>query len=62
MNIVQQATILPMALQQWFPNCGTRTTSGTRRPSRWYANRPTTFCSSSQKYIHSYVFSHRVLL
>ena len=24
-------------LDQWFPNCGTQ------RPSRWYANRPTTF-------------------
>jgi len=34
------------ALEQWFPNCGTRTASGTRRPSRWYA-RP--FCSSTQK-------------
>ena len=35
-------------LEQWFSNCGTRTTSGTRRPSKWYANRPT-FCFSSQK-------------
>jgi len=26
------------------------------KPSRWYANRPTTFCLSSQKYIHSSVF------
>jgi len=43
-------------LRQWFPNRGTSTTSGTRRPSRWYANRPTTFCLSSQKSIHSYVF------
>jgi len=33
-------------LKQWFPNCGTRTTSGTRRPSRWYA-RPC--CSSTHK-------------
>jgi len=40
---------------QWFSNCGTRTTSGTRRPSRWYAKRPT-FCFSSQKYIHSCSF------
>ena len=31
-------------LEQWFPNCDTRTTSGTRRPSKWYA-RP--FCSST---------------
>jgi len=31
---------------QWFPSCGRRTTSVTRRPSRWYA-RP--FCSSTQK-------------
>ena len=28
-------------LDQWFPTCGTRTTSGTRRSSRWYASR---FC------------------
>jgi len=41
-------------VDQWFPNCGTRTSSGTRtsngtrRPSRWYTNRPT-FCFSSQK-------------
>jgi len=35
-------------LVQWFSNCGRRTTSGTRRPSRWYAKRPT-FCFSSQK-------------
>jgi len=35
-------------LDQWFSNCGTRTTSGTRRPSRWYAKRPT-FCLSLQK-------------
>jgi len=28
-------------LQQWFPTCGTRATSGTRRSSRWYAS---TFC------------------
>jgi len=39
-------------LRQWFPNCGTRTSSGTRRPSRWYTTRPT-FCLSSQKKIHS---------
>jgi len=40
--------LLWIALEQWFSNCGTRTTSGTRRPSRWYAKRPT-FCFSSQK-------------
>ena len=41
--------ILPSnSLRQWFPNCGTHTTSGTRRLSRWYTNRPTTFCLSSQ--------------
>jgi len=28
-------------LEQWFPTCGTRTTSGTRRSYRWYAS---TFC------------------
>jgi len=28
-------------LRQWFLTCGTRTTSGTRRSSRWYAS---TFC------------------
>jgi len=33
----------------WFPNCGTR------RPSRWYANR-STFYFSSQKCIHSKSF------
>jgi len=37
-----------VGLDQWFSNCGTHTTSGTRRPSRWYTNRPT-FCFSSQK-------------
>jgi len=47
-------TFLP--LNQRFPNCGTR------RPSRWYANRPTTFCLSSQKIIRSYLFTYRVLL
>ena len=35
-------------LRQWFSNCGTRTSSGTRRPSKWYTNRPA-FCFSSQK-------------
>ena len=35
-----------IAVEQWLPNCGTRTISGTRRPSRWYA-RP--FSSSTQK-------------
>ena len=34
------------SVKQWSPNCGTRTTSGMRRPSRWYASRPT-FCFSS---------------
>jgi len=38
----------PFDLNQSFPTCGTRTTTGTRRPSRWYANKPT-FCFSSQK-------------
>jgi len=28
-------------LVQWFPTCGTRTTSGTWKSSRWYAS---TFC------------------
>ena len=41
-----------IGLGKWFSNCGTRTTSGTRRPSRWYANRPT-FCFSSRK-----IYSH----
>jgi len=27
-----------VSLNQWFPTCGTRTTSGTRRPSSWYAS------------------------
>jgi len=39
-----------------FPNCGMCTTSGMWRPSRWQANKPTTFCLSPQKYIHSYGF------
>jgi len=43
------------SLEQWFSNCGTRTTNGTRRPSRWCANRPT-FCFFSKNYIHSYSF------
>jgi len=30
-----------VALDQWFPTCGTRTTSGTQRSSRWYTS---TFC------------------
>ena len=36
--------------KQWFPNCGTRTTSGARWPWRWMTlrNKPT-FCFSSQK-------------
>jgi len=41
-----QVSGLPLA--QWFSNCGTRTTSGTRRSLGWYAKRPT-FCFSSQK-------------
>ena len=45
-TIAQRSVYYP--LHQWFSNCGTRTTSGTRRPSRWYAKRPT-FCFSSQK-------------
>jgi len=28
----------PIALEQWFSNCGTRTTSGTRGLFRWYAS------------------------
>jgi len=44
-------------LKQWFPNCGTRTTSGTWRPSRWYS-RP--FCSSTRK--KHFVYTYRVLL
>jgi len=37
--------LLPMfhsvseTLTQWFLNCGTRTSSGTQRPSRWYTHR-----------------------
>jgi len=27
--------VLRITLEHWFPNCGTRTSSGTRRPSRW---------------------------
>jgi len=47
-------------LNQWFPNSGTRTTSGTLRPSRWYVNRPT-FYFSSKKYIYSCSFPYWVL-
>jgi len=35
-------------LRQWFPNCGMRTCSGTRQPSRWCTNGPT-LCFCSQK-------------
>jgi len=35
------------SVQQRFSNGSARSTRGTRRPSRWYANRPTTFCLSS---------------
>jgi len=45
----------PELLNQWFPNCGTRTSGGTRRPSRWYTNR-LTLCFLHKKYIHSYNF------
>ena len=49
-------------LEQWFPNCGTRTSNGARRPSRWYTNRPT-FCFSSQKNIFTaIIFTCRVML
>jgi len=38
------------------------TNCGTRKPSRWYANRPT-FCISSQKHTFTaMVFTYRVLL
>jgi len=45
---INEQNVRLFALKQRFPNCDTRTTSGTRSPSRWYANRPTTFCLSSQ--------------
>jgi len=49
-------------IAQWFPNCGARTSSGTRRPSRWYTNRPT-FCFSAQKDIFTaIIFTCRVML
>jgi len=32
---------MEITIVQWFPTCGTRTTSGTRRSSRWYTS---TFC------------------
>jgi len=31
-------SIRHVLLYQWFPTCDTRTTSGTRRSSRWYAS------------------------
>jgi len=50
------------SLNQSFLNCGTRTTSGTRRLSRWYTNRPTFCFSRHENYIHSYNFTDWVLL
>ena len=47
---VARSSVMPLI--QWFPNCGTRTSSGTRRHSRWHTNRPT-FCFSSQNNIYS---------
>jgi len=40
-------------LQQWFPNCGTRTSSGSRKPSRWSTNR-LSLLFFAKIYIHSY--------
>jgi len=34
---ILESAHLWFVLDQWFSNCGTRTTSGKRRPSRWYA-------------------------
>ena len=48
MGVTNHEMLRTIGLDQWFSNCGTRTTSGTRRPSTWYAKRPT-FCFSSQK-------------
>jgi len=48
-RLTTRCQYLNITLSQWFPNCGAQ------RPSRWYVNRPTTFCFSSQKYTHSYV-------
>jgi len=39
-------------LQQGFPTCGTRTTSGTRRSSRWYASN---FHFFTKTWIHSFL-------
>ena len=50
-------TLLYHSLGQWFSNHGTHTTSGTRRPSKWYA-RP--YCSFTQT--QHYVFTYQVLL
>ena len=55
MELTLHHSIIGNFMIQWFSNCGTRTTSGTRRPSGWYAKRPA-FCFSSQKYIHSCSF------
>jgi len=54
--VVSSDFLANVDMQQRFPNCATRTTSGARRPLRCYVNRPTTFCLSSQKCIHSDVF------
>jgi len=43
------------AIKQWFSNCGTRTTLGTRRPSRWYAIRLISYFSSQKIYLQLYI-------
>jgi len=39
-------------MDQGFPTCDTRTTSGTRRSSRWYASN---FHFSQKNWIHSFL-------
>jgi len=41
-----------MRLKQGFPTCGTRTTSGTRRSSRWYASN---FYFFTKTWIHNFL-------
>ena len=55
-NVKSAVQFRLVGLIQWFPNCGTR------KPSRWYTNRPT-FCFSSQENTFTaIIFTCRVLL
>jgi len=45
-----------IALAQWFPNCGTCATNGTRRPSKWYAKGLPPVFLKKNIYIHNSSF------